>query len=40
MHSTTERLAALIETASLRAVTCLSVTNEALRHWATIELAE
>ncbi|THG37787.1 DUF6771 family protein [Sphingomonas olei] len=40
MDTTTEHLAALIETAPLRAVTGLSVTNEALRHWATMELAE
>ena len=40
MDSTTERLATLIEAAPLRALAGLSVTNEALRHWATIELAE
>lgn len=40
MDSTTEHLAALIEAAPLRAVTALSVSNEALRHWATLELAE
>lgn len=40
MDNTAERLAALIEEAPVRTVARLSVTNEALRHRATLELAE
>ncbi len=36
----TDHLAALIESAPLRATTGLSAANEALRYWSTRELAE